>query len=355
MVAAYEPFLGRDTRTGTWADLARGTYRLAVERAAAGAGDEAARLVEVAILEAEELHDVYGRWPEQVLEWLNGQGVPADRVGGEVDSLRSLLGVEAMDGFEAGWRDYLALSRAAADSCRRGAPEAASAVLAVRDHWQRVHDGAVDKLYGLLDVVVRLLGEERLGDVWTVLMADWYDAHEARLALSAQPWNESRRQLMVAIVDGFHAHLTGVDRLGDVELIEETDRIGFRFAPCGSGGRTLADATTGGHPRPAEPYSFAVTAKKHDWAWNTEGICAYCVHCCLLNEKVPIERLGYPTRVIEPPVWPAARADATCTWWVYKNPALVPDWVYARVGSSPSRRPAPTVDEHPDLGEDATR
>jgi hypothetical protein len=28
------------------------------------------------------------------------------------------------------------------------------------------------------------------------------------------------------------------------------------------------------------PYSFAVTASAHDWAWRQEGICLYCVHCC---------------------------------------------------------------------------
>ena len=347
MVAAYEPFLGRDARTGDWAELARGTYRVAIDRAGAGAWDDAARLVEVAVLEAEELHDVYGRWPGQVMTWLTGQGVDADTLSGALGALRDLIGDEAMDGFEAGWRTYAALSRSAADSCRRGAATAVAEVRAVRDHWQRVHDGAVDRLYGLLDVAIRLTGEERLGEIWDTLMADWYDAHERRLSPSAQPWPESRRQLMVAILDGFHAHLTGVDRLGDVEIIKEEGRTGFRFAPCGSGGRTMQDSTTGGRPRPARPYSFAVTTRKHDWAWNTEGICAYCVHCCLLNEKVPIERLGYPTRVIEPPVWPDARGDATCTWWVYDDPSLVPDWVYTRVGATPDRRPEP--------GEEATR
>ena len=58
----------------------------------------------------------------------------------------------------------------------------------------------------------------------------------------------------------------------------------------------------------------------------------YCVHCCLLNMVMPIDRLGYPTRVIDPPTWPAARSGAPCTWWVYKDPARVPDEVYQRVG-----------------------
>jgi hypothetical protein len=163
-------------------------------------------------------------------------------------------------------------------------------------------------------------------------MGDWYDAHEQRLDVRLQDWSESTRQLQMAILDGFHGHLTGPDRLGDVEIIEEEDRRGFRFAPCGSGGRTMSDAASVGGARPGSPYNMAVTTEPHDWAWNTVGVCAYCVHCCLLNELTPIDRLGYPLRVIDPPVWPDDRANPTCTWWVYKDPSLVPDEVYRRVG-----------------------
>ena len=45
-----------------------------------------------------------------------------------------------------------------------------------------------------------------------------------------------------------------------------------------------------------------------------------------------MRRFGYPTRVVEPPTWPEARDGGTCTWYVYKDPALVADEVYAQVG-----------------------
>ncbi|MDZ7884007.1 MAG: hypothetical protein U5N53_14355 [Mycobacterium sp.] len=54
-----------------------------------------------------------------------------------------------------------------------------------------------------------------------------------------------------------------------------------------------------GNPRAAGPFNFAVTTERHDWARNTVGICSYCVHCCQLNEVMPIDRLGFPTRVID--------------------------------------------------------
>jgi len=167
-------------------------------------------------------------------------------------------------------------------------------------------------------------------------MTDWYQVHEQRYALTNQPWQESARQLMLATTDGFHAHLAGRERLGDIEFVEEETRWGFRFQPCGSGGRSVDATITDGKPRAGPPYNFAVTTQPHDWAWNTTGICSYCVHCCQLNERMPIQRLGYPTRVIDPPVWRGTDAgsatDSTCTWWVYKDPSLVPAAVYERVG-----------------------
>lgn len=41
-----------------------------------------------------------------------------------------------------------------------------------------------------------------------------------------------------------------------------------------------------------------------------------------------------PVRVVEPPVWPHD-ADLACTWTVYKDPSLVPDDAYRRVGLEP--------------------
>ena len=88
------------------------------------------------------------------------------------------------------------------------------------------------------------------------------------------------------------------------------------FAPCGSGGRIRA----------AE--RFGVTRQRHDWAWNETGVCHYCVHCCVLMQLEPIDRLGYPVRVIDPPLKPGQ----SCSWTVYRDPADVPESAYRRVG-----------------------
>lgn len=342
-ITRHEPFLGRDARAGSWAELARGTYRVIAEAVAAGEWDVACQLIPITILEAEELHDIYGSWPAEVYDWLLERGVSHDAAFAERRRVWALLGnPDEPPPWEDQWSHYLLLTARAAELAAAQDSSAAAAVEEAREHWRSAHDTAVDYIYGMIDACVRLLGEQSVPEVWDHLMSPWYDDHARRLSLENQPWSESSRQLMLAIVDGFHGHLAGRDRVGDVELIEEDDRTGFRFAPCGSGGRVMRDDTTAGAPRMDEPFGFSVTQEAHDWSFGEKGVCTYCVHCALLNMIMPIDRLGYPTRVIEPPVWPASRGGGQagdCTWWVYRDPSLVPDEVYTKVGRSPDRRP----------------
>jgi hypothetical protein len=339
-VVSYEPSLGRLARTGTWDELAKGTFRSAAERATAGEWEAAAVLVEVSVVEADELRDVYERWPVDTLGWIRDRGTPPAVVDASLARLTDLIGQPAMNGIQSEWPLFKAAAERAAHACRTRQPSAVAEIEHARLQWQGVHDRAVDRVSGVIDIAVSVVGEDSLGDLWNFLMDDWYELHERRYDLATQPWSDSAHQLMIAIVDGFHAHLTGTARQGDIEIIEEQTRIGFRFAPCGSGGRSLDPRITGDAPRAAPPFGFAVTTTAHDWAWNTVGICSYCVHCCLLNEVMPIDRLGFPTRVIDAPTWNAANPVTTCTWWVYRDPADVPDHIYQRVGRDPSRRPA---------------
>lgn len=338
-VVAYEPSLGRQARAGTWDELAKGTFRAAIEQLDAGNWDAAATLVEISVAEAQELREIYESWPTATRDWIAARGVAAELIDTATARLTTMIGAQAMAGIEAEWPQFTAAVEAAARACRSHDPGAATAVETARVVWQGAHDRAVDRVSGLIDIAVTTVGEDSLGDLWDALMADWYQVHAKRYALDNQPWGTSAHQLMIAIVDGFHAHLTGTGRQGDIEIINEPTRIGFRFAPCGSGGRSIDSRITDDAPRAGTPFGFAVTTAEHDWAWNKVGICSYCVHCCQLNEVMPIDRLGYPTRVIDAPTWNPDNPTTECTWWVYRDPADVPDYVYERVGRSPDRRP----------------
>ena len=39
---------------------------------------------------------------------------------------------------------------------------------------------------------------------------------------------------------------------------------------------------------------FGDSQEAHDWTWGQPGVCLYCAHCSLVNEILPIERLGFP-------------------------------------------------------------
>lgn len=341
----FEAFLGRDARAGSWEELSRGTYRVILEALDSGEWHVAEELLPVTILEAEELHGIYGVWPRQIAQFLLAEGAVADEADAGRRRLWTAIGDGTEPDWEGAWQRYLEHTATAASLAAVRDEGTREAVLRAHETWRAAHDQAVDLVYGLVDLCFRLLGEGSVPRVWDHLMSPWYDDHATRLSTANQPWSESARQLKLAIVDGFHAHLSGTDRLGDVELITEPGRTGFRFAPCGSGGRVLRDDTTGGRPRVEEPFAFSVTTEPHDWSFGEAGVCTYCVHCCLLNMTMPMDRLGYPTRVIEPPTWPDAREGGTCTWWVYDDPSLVPDSVYERVGRTPDRRPRPQEEQ----------
>lgn len=165
------------------------------------------------------------------------------------------------------------------------------------------------------------------------------------------------------VFEAMRAHLVGPLRDGSIEFEEDDEKLVVRFDPCGSGGRQLrGDPIEGTGSRVLEPYEFGVTREKHDWAWNTEGICYYCAHCCLTLEKLPEERWGHPVRVVDPPVWGgSADAESTqrkCQWTVYKSLEAIPESAYERIGQKKPRLPViqPSAVAAPEGGQaDASR
>jgi hypothetical protein len=343
----FDARLNGRVRTGGLLAQGASTYRLAGEAVRLGEFERARVLGRFAEDEAREGRELYPVFAERARTFLVANGVDRGALSAEerriADALRLPDG--APFDIEAGWAAFVDALDAFEAACRReDANAAADALDRARRTWRETHDRACDLVYGLLDVGARLLGEERIGDMWDELMGPLYPSRD-RYDRSRTPWRESVDVLVLDAAASLRGHLSGPDRMGDVEIEETPDRFVLRFDPCGSGGRTLRPDAEDGPPRMDPPFNFAVTTRKHDWAWNTEGVCLYCVHCCQLQERVPIGRLGYPIRVIEPPLWPNG-AGRKCTWTVYKDPSLVPDDAYRRVGFEPPprRRERPEAD-----------
>lgn len=327
--------IGYEIRRGGYLEHAASTYTLAEAAVRDRHFQDAIDLGRYTIREAVEGHELYRDWIVEIRAYLHKRGVPSSFIEAEERRIRDLLKLDGGADFdpEAGWASYTAAVDAFATECEAGHSEEALTLLeAARRIWRDTHDRKCDWVYGLLDIAARELGEDCIGELWDVLMAPMY-AYYGRYDVDVNPWPRSFDLLMHYALEGLRGHLSGPGRLGTIEVFEEEDRWGMRFNPCGSGGRTYRDdPDTGLAPRMEAPYRFGVTTEEHDWAWNKKGVCLYCVHCCALNERMPMRRFGYPTRVVDPPTWPEARSGGKCTWYVYKDPRRVPEEIYKRVG-----------------------
>jgi len=299
-LAFWEP-VGRVVRTGTWREQAEPTLDRIEAALGEGRPADAAALARHLVVEARETHELYTDWSAAIPRILEREGLANSVPEPDFDP-------------EEDWQRFRAAAEELARLCERGAATAAD-VEATAVLWRDAHDRHRDLVAARLDVAVRVLGEERLGELWAELQADGIASY-ARYDTARNPWDRSHDLLVQIAIEGMHAHLGGPAGRGEVEVEEHEDRVELRFSPCGSGGRIRARE------------AFGVTETRHDFAWNELGVCHYCVHCCVLQQLEPIRRFGYPARVIEPPL----RPGDPCTWSVYRNPALVPEEAYRRVG-----------------------
>jgi hypothetical protein len=316
------------------------TYALARRAIAAGDGSGAVRRIRQLLDEAAEGRELFPLFIDRARRFLTGHGVAAAAVSAEEGRILSLLGADSADALdmERQWAAVRQLAARAEQACLAADREAASGLVdQLRSSWMAVHDRFCDITCALFTLAARELGEPAIGAMWDDAIGDLYPSRDA-YGTERRPWAESLPLLLADAAASLRGHLSGPGRTGEVSLREEEDRWVFRFDPCGSGGRTLrADANADGAARAGAPFGFGVTTGQHDWAWRTEGVCLYCVHCCQLQERAPIARLGYPVRVVEPPVWGTAEPRGYCTWSIYKDPRLVPDEAYRRVGATRPR------------------
>lgn len=335
----HHPEIGAKVRAGAYSDHVASTYVLAAEAATQGRGEAAAEFARYTVQEALEAYELFSAWTQEIPDYLARNGVSDAIIAEEKARVATLLaGPDGTDfDGDAGWARYRELIEAFATAAQSGNADPATLDEA-RNIWRDTHDRLCDGVYFWVDAAARHLGEAVIGGLWDELMAPMYDYY-VRYDIDNHPWSRSFDLLMHYALEGLRGHLSGPGRMGSVEVEEEADRWAIRFDPCGSGGRTMRDdPDTGTGPRIEAPWNFGVTQEAHDWSWNKKGVCLYCVHCCQLNERMPMRRFGYPTRVVEPPVWPEAREGSKCTWYVYKDPALVPEEIYRRVGATKPAR-----------------
>lgn len=336
---AFVPSIGRRARTDSWEEQKISTYRKIREAIEDGRWDDAARLTNYFVDEGRVCFGIYRQWIPDLNGFLAENGVSKadlDEVNAGIVAKLALP-----DGTEwnpyAQWDRFLTAIEAAVGAIHREEKERALELVDdAKETWRRCHDRDVDHTYGLMSEVVARLGEGSIGRMWDKVIVPLFSWRYDKFDIDKNTWDNALYTLMLVACEAMRGHLVGPERTGDMELIETEDRYILRFDPCGSGGRTLRGDTIEGTPSRMEPpYDWTVSQEPHTWNHGQTGICHYCTHCIVLMEELPMDRFGYPVRVIDPPQYGAKDENGNwqkCQWQMFKDPTKVPEEYYARVG-----------------------
>lgn len=314
--------LGRQIRSGQAGQAGIPTFDLMREALHAGDREAAVGLAKYQATETRAVYFIFTRWIAELLDLVAAGGSENED---HLDRLTRLLG--PVPSAELPERAFPELEDDLIEAVRRNDEEDTEArISGLRQSQIEHHDRLADWCWGLLTILQSRTSEEDFG---------------RQLRLSMEPWIAERYKVLEGMsmeeifeltIEGMRGHFGGPDRAGSIDVLDLEDRWVMEFDPCGTGGRMRrGDESSGQGSREEGPYEFGSVEGAYPWTWGAEGVCSYCAHCSFVNEIIPIERLGYPMRVTEYP----QNRDDRCRWTIFKDPALVPDSAYERVGKTP--------------------
>jgi hypothetical protein len=333
--------LGKRIREGDWAEQAVSTYAKVEEAVKAGQWELAAQLVDYSMEEAKVVYVVYQVWTEGFLDWLRQESVGEEELAAELGRLRALLAFPDGEPYQPKprWEALGATAGLLANRLRGFEIDGDAAIAAtreLRELWRQLHDRGADFQAGLLTFVARRFGEPRLEDCYRHVLEPYLQERYRPFDVRERCYEETVYRNLYLSFEAMRGHLCGPGREGNLEFEEDDDRLVLRFDPCGSGGRMQrGDAVEGTPSRAEPPYEFGVTQGRYDWAWNEEGVCYYCAHCCFALERWPAEQWGHPVRVVDSPLYPdesTGERPKQCTWTIYKSLEAIPPEAYERIG-----------------------
>lgn len=197
------------------------------------------------------------------------------------------------------------------------------------DEDKSLHDLFCDWIWDLLTRIESRFGETVMFEILRESQESW---------MLKRTWKVFKkmpvRRRVEITAEMMRSHRCGPKQDGALTITEDEEKFSIVMDPCGSGGRMRrGDEVDGTSSRLKEPYNFGVTKKAHDWSWNKKNVPYYCTHCAI-NELLPIEWGGYP-------LWVTGYeedANKPCKWLFYKQPNLIPEMYWTRLGK---QKPSP--------------
>jgi len=329
----YSNIVGRLARSGTWRSQTESTFSRI--KAAARRNDPAntAGLVSCCVEECRICYRVMKQWQQDVRAFLESKDAGGAALREREAALIATFPKvdDASYDSESAWLRFLETLLDLQRDAYAGATDAARAgVDKALARWDVISAVESDWAHGLIDCVIKFLGEEAIPEMWEHVIQALFQWRYQKFDVSRRDWaTEILPELLYVAIEAERTWLSTAGRDGSpIDVREFDDRWEMHFDPCGTGGRGLAHKIRGTEGRP----DFDVVANAHPWTDGKAGVCSYCTHCLVLMEHMPMDAFGYPLRVVEPPLLHEGDPQAKCKWTMYKNPADAPAEVYARCG-----------------------
>lgn len=339
-IMGFSELLQRRVRLGAWEDQKVSTYRRILESIDDGDWRQASELAEYFVDEAAVCWNLYRQWLADLEDFLREEGTSEadlDAIRVQLQEVTRLPDGRRFDS-HAMWDRFNQLILDVCSACEASDAESAKGLMAeAKEVWRQTHDRDVDMTYCYMSETADRYGDDAIPRMYDRVLLPLFAWRYEKFDIDKHPWDEGLETLMYVACEAMRGHLVGPERTGDFELEEFDDRFVLRFDPCGSGQRTIRGDWIEGTPaRMESPYNWRVAEEERDWNHFTKGVCLYCAHCVILMEHMPIDRFGYPVRVVDPPVYPDTNKDPNvrqkCQWTMYKDPTNVPEEMYTRTG-----------------------
>lgn len=338
----YSEMLQRRVRRGDTRAQTASTWATVLDALERHDAEDAAALTAYAVDEATIHCDVMAQWRADLRALLTDKGRSAAAIAQSDAQLLALLPLPDGRPFDLPrlWHDFLDLTLQLQGAAYRTQwDQAAATVAQAREVWRQISDRDVDWCCGLMNELVVRCGEEVVPEMWECILWPLFTWRYDKFDVAKADWTtESLPTLLYVALEAMRAYLSTPGRDGaPLELEEHADRYVLRFDPCGSGGRAMRGDDVEGTPSRLEPpYNVQVIEGAYDWTDGKPGVCVYCNHCQVVLEHWPMDKFGYPLRVIEPPTYPASDRKTgrrqKCQWTMYKDPTAVPEAIYERAG-----------------------
>jgi hypothetical protein len=211
------------------------------------------------------------------------------------------------------------------DGDREGAERAAQRMF---NEFQSMHQLYRRWVAATLTFVLERLGTDALREAIDAGVDAWWTPNLRKLVEGT----DDPAQAIRWFASGLRGHLVGL------EVEEDDDRVVIRMAPCGSGGRLIAEGSYEGE------HAFASLDASPELTYGLADCPIYCAHQPAM-ERLAIERYGAPYVVIEPASYCTSRATGAdveaaedhCAFVIHKDRGSIPDRYYERLGLTPPR------------------